>query len=255
VQDTEQPDGAGTPGAGPGQQSLNLTPAEVKYFWSFHDGSIMSVDIRQHLWRSWGFCPRHTWALAVSEPEYRLSLHGTAILYEDLLGRAVRAVRKPGLKPAGLIRRLSSRDSCFVCDFVKIARGRVEPGVRPLTERVNQRRRFTAMLDQSQPLWWRRSCPDCLGGNGPPCRQHILCGVPIEADLGEQLARIRESLNLLAESMRWQGPPADLDALASWVEALGWFAGWQYPAAAVGTPAKPIGGGEAASTIKEWGVD
>lgn len=215
----------------------DLTAPEVKYFWSFHDGSIMNVDIRQHLWRSWGFCPRHTWALAVTEPPYRLSLHGTVILYEDLTGRAVKVLRRPGLTDAAGARRLRSRDSCFACDFVAVSRrvaGERDPKLVELTRQVNKRERFMEFLTTTRTLWWPHTCPECLGGTGPVCRQHILAGAPFPDVVGTNLEHIRGRLHALAGSMRWKGPVADDEAKASLVEALGWFAGWEYPAVLLG---------------------
>jgi hypothetical protein len=66
---------------------LDLTPAEVKQLRLFVRGAMMDLGVREHLWRSWGFCPRHTWAHAIVEVELVGGLpFGTAILYEDLAG-------------------------------------------------------------------------------------------------------------------------------------------------------------------------
>lgn len=217
------PDGVGPP---PG---LDLSTAEVKYFWSFHDGSIMCIDVRHHLWRSWGFCPRHTWALAVTEPEYRLTLHGTSILYEDLIGRAARVLRRRSLASSAVAKRLAPHDSCFCCDFVAIGdRFAPDAKLRALATRVNERKRFTALLAGAERAWRPRTCPCCAGGDGPVCRQHILSGADVPGDSSDRLEDIRRRLSALEASMRWQGPPADEQANASWVEALGWFAGWGY---------------------------
>jgi len=61
-----------------------LAFGEVKQLWWFLGGSIMSPGTRHRPWRSWGFCPRHTWAHAVVERELRVQPFSTAILYEDL---------------------------------------------------------------------------------------------------------------------------------------------------------------------------
>jgi hypothetical protein len=216
-----------------------LTPAEVRYFWSFHDGSIMCVDIRERLYKSWGFCPRHTWAMAVTEPEYRTTLHGTAILYEDLTGHAVRALRLPSLTHGAQAKRLRARAGCSCCEFLGVASragAKTDSKTAGILKRVNRRQRFDGLLVASRPVWWARTCPICLGGDGPLCRQHILSGVSPPPGLADELERIRLGLRALADSMRWQGAPADDGARASWVEALGWFAGWQFPAAVLGLP-------------------
>jgi hypothetical protein len=215
----------------------DLTPSEIRYFWSFHDGLIMYVDVRHHLWRSWGFCARHTWALAATELEYRLSLRGTVILYEDLTSRAATVFRRSGSTRAAVARRLRSHDSCFACDFVAISR-RVpvdrDPKLAELTRRVNRRERFVELLTSARSVWSPRTCPECLGGKEPVCRQHILSGALPPDGLGGKLEQIRGGLHALGDSMRWKGPVADDEAKASWVEALGWFAGWEYLAMAYG---------------------
>ncbi|HKN49553.1 MAG TPA: hypothetical protein VJ010_04950 [Actinomycetota bacterium] len=49
----------GGPPGPPTVRPLDLSRAEVKHLWSFLDGEIMDLHVRQHLRRSWGFCPRH----------------------------------------------------------------------------------------------------------------------------------------------------------------------------------------------------
>jgi hypothetical protein len=149
--------------------AVDFTAAEVKQLHAFHDGSIMCVDVRHHLWRSWGFCPRHTWASAVIEPELRWNLHGTVILYEDLMGRAVVALRKPAATPTMVRRRLRARAGCFTCDFVALAHDHTDPSLEAVTAKVNKRTRFTAMLEATRPVWGPR-LPAVSGrvGSGVP---------------------------------------------------------------------------------------
>ena len=45
-----------------------------------------------------------------------------------------------------------------------------------------------------------------------------------------RLTVLADRLAALATSMTASGPPANAATEASWVEALGFFAGWQFPA-------------------------
>jgi hypothetical protein len=208
--------------------NLELSAAEVKQLWAFQDGSIMYPDVRDHLRKSWGFCPRHTWASALTEPALRWDVHGTVLLYEDLTGRAVATLRRPARRDTTIARRLQARASCLTCDFLDVAADlKPEPSLRAARDRVNRRRRFTELLRQVEPVWSTRTCPACRGGQGLICRQHILAGSKVPTDLADGLAGIHARLIRLSDSMRWQGPTTTLEERASWVEALGWFAGWK----------------------------
>ncbi len=213
--------------------TLNLTTAEVKHLWAFQDGSIMNPDVRHQLWNSWGFCSRHAWAAAVTEPALRRDLHGTVILYEDLTGRAVAAVRRPAVRDSTIARRLRARANCFTCDFVRIPTDRrPEPRLVAARDQVNRRERFTELLMRDESIWSPRTCPACFGGGGLTCRPHIIAGAPTPKGLAEGLADLRARLRTLSSSMGWRGPTPNGEERSAWVEALGWFAGWHYPAAA-----------------------
>jgi len=203
--------------------------SEIRQLWSFLDGSIMALDTRQRLWRSWGLCPRHAWGYALAEIE----VHGgkplsTAILYEDLTRRAAR-VANARLKPWTLIRRqLGSRATCFTCDYIEMGgpTAAVDERDRAMARRVNQRARVAVMLDELLELALHRSCPACLGGAGIICRLHLLDrdrrppGLP--GDLEALATRLRALINSMTTRRTPVGPPERV----SWIEALGWFGGW-----------------------------
>ncbi len=212
--------------------NLNLTTEEVKHLWAFQDGSIMNPDVRHHLRNSWGFCSRHAWAAAVTEPALRRDLHGTVVLYEDLTGRAVAAVRRPAVRDSTIAHRLQARADCFTCDFVRLATDRrPEPRLIAARDQVNRRERFTELLMRDESVWSARTCPACLGGEGLTCRPHIIAGAKAPKRLAEGLADLQARLEVLSSSMRWRGPTPNAEERSAWVEALGWFAGWHYPAA------------------------
>src|SRR6266704_5039107 len=74
--------------------------------------------------------------------------------------------------------------------------------------------------------------PGCAGGEGPVCRPHLLAGVaimPARRELAGEPDRLSRRLYLLVKSMGWQGSPTTPEVEAAWIEALGWFAGWEFP--------------------------
>jgi hypothetical protein len=208
-----------------------LALAEVRQLWWFLDGSIMNPDTRRHLWRSWGFCSRHTWAHAVVECELRVQPFSTAILYEDLTARAARALARPG--PAALAsRRLTPRAACLTCDYLTLPSAGSNPELVERWRRANRLERTRELLAVSRATWLPRSCPACAGGAGPTCRPHLLAepaAIPARRELAGELAALSRRLYLLVKSMGWQGPARTPELEAAWVEALGWFAGWGFP--------------------------
>jgi hypothetical protein len=227
---------AGSQSGSPALGELNLNLPEIRQMHSFLDGSIMNPYVRHHLWRSWGFCPRHTWAFGSCDNE----IHSTkpfsvGVLYEDLTGQAAQLLASR--RPTGrIIRQLHSRDTCFTCDYLEIAR-RVsfENYVVTLHARANRRQRTVQQLAESRPVWEGRTCPICLGGDGPPCRPHLLAGAahPDRA-VADYLAPLTRRLEVMTKSFTWRGPLATPEERAAWVEALAWFGGWEYPFRALG---------------------
>jgi hypothetical protein len=211
---------------------LEADNLEVREFVSFLDGSIQIPEIRHHLWRSWGFCPRHTWLHAVAECELRGGRpFVTTILYRDLTTRAVAALSSWHFRERARRRLLRSRDTCFTCDYLAL-RADEDPLFESRTKRVNQRKRVTQLVVASRSQWHFRSCPACLGGSGPLCRPHLLAGVECSLDeVADDLNELSQRLTNLYRSMTWKGPIAVPADSSSWIEALGWFAGWAYPAA------------------------
>ncbi|MBC7293124.1 MAG: hypothetical protein H5T84_03260 [Thermoleophilia bacterium] len=201
--------------------------AEVKQLLSFLDGAVIVPDARHHLWRSWGFCPRHTWLLAVVECELRLRPMGTAIIYEDLAKRASTVLTNWALPRPARLQQLRPRAACLTCEHVKI--GRDDPAWNHPTQVVNRRRRFLEQVRSTQAEWEPHTCPVCAGGKGPVCRIHLLEGAhaPL-GQTGKALSDLAKRLRSYYRSLTWQGPRASPRDQASWVEVLGWFAGWRY---------------------------
>ncbi len=215
---------------------LDLTLAETKQLWSFFaHGSVQSVETRRHLHRSWGLCSRHAWSCVMAEYAVRLRPLSTAVLYEDLVGRAAAALARPATPGVSRARRLRPRASCLTCDYV--SESRHDGSYEQRRERINGRSLFRAALEDTSEVWAERACPACVGGGGVPCRPHLIEGVlEPEPDLPEHLEDLQRRLQGFIRSLTWHGPTASPDERVSWVEAIGWFAGWQVPRAALAAP-------------------
>jgi hypothetical protein len=226
--------------------SVRLAVEEVKQLWWFFDGAIMDPHVRHRLWRSWGFCSRHAWAHAVVENELRYLPHGTVVLYEDLLTRAIVAIRRRGLRFRPPEHRLVARDECMTCSYVQLPRESVDISFIDRTKRAREHARFGAFAGDTRRVWQPRACSACLGGNGPLCRPHLLQRLAPPTGweaLSDQLVEVAGRLGRFGESMRWRGPeatPADRSAL---IETLGWFAGWRCPSALTGLECNAVDAG------------
>lgn len=236
-----------------------LTTVEMKQLWWFLDGAIMNPYTRHRLWAAWGFCPRHTWAHLSSECELRLLPRGTLILYEDLLGRAVDSLGSRRRWAA----QLRATDSCLTCDY--LAAGdpqRVERGWLVEAARVNRAYRSSALLAGCREYWEPHTCPECLGGDGVPCRPHLLAraqsGAPLEsherARTRAALADFRSQVDTVSRAISWPRTPVEAHQWAKLVEALGWFAGWRGAADLLGKALQPsTGAGATPSATADLG--
>jgi hypothetical protein len=213
----------------------SLTRAEVKQLWWFLDGAIMAPDVRAHVRRSWGFCARHSWGFAAAELQLRGGRpFATSILYEDLTRRAAKLLARHGrLVRARTLRRLEPQEPCFTCEYVALG-GEDDPTFQHQQERANRLDRVKVRLEETRGEWERHSCPLCLGGGGLVCRQHLLGGTEPSADLDAQLVALADRLQALVGSLTTRATPVGPLEEASGVEALGWFAGWDYPRRLVG---------------------
>lgn len=264
---SDPPDGPQQPPAFPGGE---LTAAEVGQLWSFIHGDVMEPVIRQHLRAALGLCARHTWGYAVVEIELWLIGAGrrgghqpfdVCVLYEDLLGEAIARLTGRHLPWRTTVDRfLVSRAPCWVCDLLQPAAPGAPSGASgyagsdtaSLTAEANRMVFTTRWCRETQPVWRGLVCSACqeehLGAEGAenqpvsrqpavsqPCRQHLLqagdVGPAAAAATAERLRDIRRRILALLESMTAGGTAATQEDDSSWVEALGWFAGWRLPLA------------------------
>lgn len=234
-----------------------LTPAEVRELWAFLHGDIMVGGIRQLLRASLGLCPRHAWGYAVVEVELWIDGAGSrgghqpfdvCVLYTDLLEQVVSRLRARRSGGRGsLVARLARQGPCRVCAALgpDLDGGPVTfagSNSAELTAEANALRFTRQWLIETRPVWERRRCPACVDQPDPTsdagdprvwCLRHLTRpGAPAQVSatgLADYLAGLSVRLDALGRSMR-QGAPAPSPAEnASWVEALGWFAGWEFP--------------------------
>jgi hypothetical protein len=231
-----------------------LEPEEVRQLWSFVHGDIMEPGLRRILRDSLGLCPRHTWGYAVVEIELWQAGAGAraghqpfdvSILYEDLLEHVAAGVDRP----AGLLHRHPERAlvptvPCRICteiagpEFTGHRLGYAGSDTAALTEEANTFEYTRAWCRQTVATWRDRTCPECDPGTGRPqdtaalCRAHLLTRPidgPARREVAARLRGIRARMLRLTESMTDLGAAAGPEEDASWIEALGFFAGWGPP--------------------------
>jgi hypothetical protein len=220
--------GTGTPETHP------LSPGEVAFLRSFVQGSIMIIETRARLRQAWGMCQRHGVGALCAEAAWRHGyLHGPAIMYADLMGRAVRAFGARGPALRGQLRyRLRERGLCLMCDlgFGPQSQGFITPDV--LATGRNPRY-LTEFMRSTEPHWAKSICGTCAGdGAAPRCRMHLLEALRSDAvvDLTAQRAlveRIYHHVERFSRSFGWDERGTETAAdRAALVSAAGWCAGW-----------------------------
>lgn len=232
-----------------------LSPEEVRVLWDFVHGDIMNGATRTRLRENWGMCARHSWAYAVVEIELWEAGAGMrgghqpfdlTILYADLLRTMVEKLGTGHAGRRGRTRALERHGGCVICADV---RGETPGGVthagldlRQLTLEANWMRFTREWLAETRPEWSASVCPDCAAAAGAtvspgtlPCRVHLLTsGVSSDAwwELTRTvLAELAVEVRALTDSMTQSGLPATAAENASWVKAVGWFTGWDFPLA------------------------
>jgi len=249
---------------------LELSAEEVRQLWSFIHGDIMDGSMRRLLRASLGLCPRHTWAYAVVEIELWQAGAGArgghqpfdvTVLYEDLLAHVAEGLDRKG----SLLHRhpddvLLPVGPCRICEdmaspsLTGLRMGYANSNTEALTVEANGLAHTTAWCRETFQLWRGAVCPDCdpdtPTGAGDPtllCRFHLASRRPLPEPLrhavASRLREIRGRMRHLTESMTDYGAPVGDEENASWIEAVGFFAGWGLPlylaAAATETESEP----------------
>lgn len=235
---------------------LELSAEEVRQLWSFIHGDIMDGSMRRLLRASLGLCPRHTWAYAVVEVELWQAGAGArgghqpfdvTVLYEDLLEHVAAGLDRKG----SLLHRhpddvLLPGGPCRICEDMAspslpgLRMGYANSNTEALTVEANGLAHTTAWCRETSPLWRDRVCPGCdpgaPAGAGEPallCRFHLAARRPLPEQLrhavASRLREVRGRMKHLTESMTDYGAPVGGEENASWIEAIGFFAGWGLP--------------------------
>ncbi len=220
---------------GPRGQELDLSGDEVHFLWTFIQGSIMIPETRATLRRHWGMCGRHSLGFIAVEAAFRHAfLHGPAILYEDLMDRACRALAARGpLSAPWIVHRLRETGPCLMCELgygPGPASSRYAPeGVVERGRDLSQIRAFAG----ATVSWWRATvCGRCAGdGRRARCRAHLrqdlLRGVADPAEQRALVVRIAEHLRRYSRSFRWEDRGTETaEDRAALVSAAGWCSGW-----------------------------
>jgi len=231
-----------------------LTAAEVAELWSFVHGDIMSTGIRAQLRESFGLCPRHTWGYAAVEIELWQQGAGSrgghqpfdvGVLYADLLTDVTQALEHHVGHSTRRIRgALTPRDTCRICRNLQSEHnpilnvGYAGSNSERLAAEANRFLYTTEWCTQTLPMWTDRICPDCSHESTEKvflCRQHLVGRESIDQDTVEalitRLRTLESHVRHLVSSMTQKGEPATAEDDASWIETLGWFAGWSVPLA------------------------
>ena len=210
-----------------------LSDGEVHHFYWFIQGSIMNRGTRARLWRSWGFCERHAWAHFTVETAFRGDfLLGAAILYEDLVARAVRALRESPT-PLGRWRRLRPRGPCMMCEMGVFGAGR---GVASpaLIVRGRSPDRLVAFARECRDHWAGTVCARCdPASDGALCRKHFVEDTSHGSSaqthaLCATLEELHARLILYRNAFTWEHRGTDgSEHRAALITAIGWMSGWR----------------------------
>ncbi|MDA8406683.1 MAG: hypothetical protein M0T73_07495 [Deltaproteobacteria bacterium] len=215
-------------------QWVQLSPGEIHFLWWFIQGSIMNPSTRDRLRKAWGMCERHAWGWMAVEASFRGGyMHGPAVLYEDVICRALAAFDLQGpLRHERLKQRLRSKGPCLMCEegYGADSIGMIKP------ERVEKGRDLGLLLTFAQstsPYWRRNVCGLCSGdGSTVRCRRHLI--EDQSGGLVQDLLPHRSLVSNLARHMtkfarsfqvEFQRTQTLEDASAL-ISCVGWLSGW-----------------------------
>ncbi len=220
---------------GPEGPSLGLSDGEVHFLYWFIQGSIMNPDTRMRLRRAWGFCQRHALAHLAAEFAFRSGwVHGCALLYDDLMERALRTVNS-GRFGFWLAFRLRQTGPCLLCE---LGFGPGSPGLAPadLLARGRETSRLRSFAAETLPYWREFVCAHCVRRtptpDAPRCRPHLIRDLrhrhPLHLRAQQEVVEnIYLAVNRYARSFRleFQGTDTVADR-AGLIAAVGWCSGW-----------------------------
>lgn len=234
-----------------------LSAEEVRQLWFFIHEDVMDAGMRRLLRASLGLCPRHAWAYAAVEVELWQAGAGSrgghqpfdvTILYEDLLDHVANGLeRKSSLLHRHPDDVLVPVGPCRIC--MEMASSPGLPGLRmgyansnteALTTEANALIHTTTWCLETVGLWRDRVCPECDPVRSDReinpvllCRFHLAGRRPLPEPLrkavASRLQEVRGWMRHLTASMTDFGGVARAAENTSWIEAMGFFAGWGLP--------------------------
>ncbi|MGO9118557.1 MAG: hypothetical protein ACLQPD_13245 [Desulfomonilaceae bacterium] len=209
-----------------------LSPGEAHFLYWFMQGGIMDPYVWQNMRKAWGMCERHAWGWFRVETAFRHShMHGPAILYKDLIERAVRfcSVRGPMSRTRARI-SLREKGRCLMCEaeFGPHSKTFAEP---KLIQKARDLGQLRSIGRRTFPYWSAAVCGTCAGTSSTVrCRRHFLEERnPVwEFDWHKEfLTRICHLLATYAQSFRWGFHHLRTDeGVAALISAIGWCSGW-----------------------------
>lgn len=194
----------------------------------------MVPEMRHRLRRAWGFCERHAWGYILVEAAfYRGYMHGSALLYEDLLTPALSAFAAQGpLKNWRLARNLRRKGPCPMCDmgFGPQSKGMARS---ELIHRGRDATELDTLACKTVRFWAKTICGRCAkNGSAQRCRHHlvedILAGwVDRPSEHSALVEYIFHHLSRYHRSFRleFHGTETEEDR-AALISAVGWCSGW-----------------------------
>ncbi len=160
-------------------------------------------------------------------------LHGPAVLYEDLMGRALASFDVKGpMKHRRLANQLREKELCLMCDsgLNSQSRGMGNPTVM---ESGRDTGWFSSFALENRAHWQGLLCGRCAGSESPHrCRRHLIEDLSsgLIEDLSPHLALvgyIAEKVAKYSRSFRWELRGTDTqEDRASPMSAVGWCSGW-----------------------------
>lgn len=195
----------------------------------------MEVQVRWTLRRAWGMCDRHTAAWLAAEAAFRHGfLHGPAVMYTDLMERALRVFDVAGLLSARrLARRLQSRSPCHVCamGLGPNSEGYVPKDRLEVGRDLSQLRR---LMEETSGFWPETLCGRCAESPAENrCRVHLRADIEQGSLDGleqnrQMIRRIANRIGRYHESFRWESHGTDtVEDRAALISATGWCGGWR----------------------------
>jgi len=214
---------------------LYASDGEIHYLWSYIQGSIMIPETRWQLRRAWGMCERHAFIAVAAEAEFRHGyLHGPAIIYVELMERAVADFESLMAAPGFVVaHRLRTTKPCLMCELGYSSMSRtpiVFPDYIAAGRRLDHIR---AMAQATEPFWRAQVCGQCANNGAPAlCRNHLRQALNRgKVDLNQENARIRyihQHLAVYGQSFVWGFHNTEtVEDRAALISAVGWCSGWK----------------------------